>query len=214
MKEYPWYDNQIINLPAAADSAELATCVNALRADTQRKGIRFLGASSQVLLAGSYNKLVDKTRNKASALSSLSAVFLSELVDRYSNKSLVVYVDKQGGRTRYRSFLQQCFGDWDLRIVAENEDGSIYEMNKEQLSWQVHFETKAESKHLPVALASIYSKYVRELFMELLNRYWAKQVPGLRATAGYYVDGKRFLADIGPTCKKLGTPMDKLIRSR
>ena len=214
MKDYPWYDSQIISLPASADAAEIATCVNALRADTQRNEIRFLGASSQVLLAGSYNKLVDKTRNKASALSSLSAVFLTELVDRYGNKGLVVYVDKQSGRTRYRSFLQQCFADWDMRIVGEDKDASVYEMNKEQLSWQVHFETKAESKYLPVALASIYAKYVRELFMELFNRYWAKQVAGLRATAGYYVDGKRFLADIGPTCKKLKTPMGKLIRVR
>ena len=78
----------------------------------------------------------------------------------------------------------------------------------------MHFETKAESKHLPVALASIYAKYVRELFMGLLNDYWAEQVPGLRSTAGYYTDGKRFLADIEPTCKKLQTPMSKLIRVR
>ena len=214
MKDYPWYRNKTINLPSAADAAEISTCVNALRADSKRKGIRFLGAGSHILLAGRYNELVDKTRNKAATLSSLTAVFLSELVQGYGKNGLTVYVDKQGGRTRYRPFLQQCFGDWDLRIVNEHKDASVYEMNKGKLSWQVHFETKAESKHLPVALASIYAKYVRELFMKLLNQYWAEQVPGLRATAGYYTDGKRFLGDIRAACKKLGTPMGKLVRNR
>ncbi|NIA06759.1 MAG: hypothetical protein GWP14_03830 [Actinobacteria bacterium] len=214
MKDYPWYHNKTIALPSAADAVDISICANALRTETQRQGIKFLGVASQVLLVGHYNELVGKTRNKATALAGSTAVFLSELVRRYSDKGLRVHVDKQGGRTRYRPFLQQCFGDWELRIVNEHKDASVYEMNKEKLSWQVHFETKAESKHLPVALASIYAKYVRELFMKLLNRYWTEHVPGLKPTAGYYTDGKRFLSEIGPTCKKLNTPMSKLIRSR
>ena len=214
MKDYPWYRDKTMALPSAADSADISVCVNALRAEAQRKGIKFLGAASQILLVGHYNELVGKTRNKATALSGSTAVFLSELVQRYSDKGLRVHVDKQGGRTRYRPFLQQCFGDWELRIINEHKNASVYEMNKGKLSWQVHIETKAESKHLPVALGSIYAKYVRELFMELLNRYWAEQVPGVKPTAGYYTDGKRFLAEIEATCKKLKTPMGKLIRVR
>ena len=214
MKDYPWYSNRTVGLPSAADPVDISVCVNALRGEAGRKGIKFLGAASQVLLAGHYNELVNKTRNKATALSGSTAVFLSELVQRYSDKGLTVHVDKQGGRTRYRPFLQQCFGDWELRIVTEHKDASAYEMNKGKLSWQVHFETKSESKHLPVALASIYAKYVRELFMELLNRYWAEHVPGVKPTAGYYTDGKRFLEDIEATCKKLKTPMGKLVRVR
>ena len=214
MKNYPWYRDGVIELPLAAETADISVCTNALQAEAKRKGIRFLGAGSQILLAGKYNELVETTRNKAAVLSSLTGIFLSELVQRYGDKELTVYVDRQGGRTRYRAFLQQCFSDWELRIINENQDASGYEMSKGKLSWQVHFETKAELKHLPVALASIYAKYVRELFMELLNRYWSEQVPGLRPTAGYYTDGKRFLDDIGAACKKLATPMSKLVRSR
>ena len=214
MNDYPWYLKHSMQLPLRADALDIATCVNALRLDTRRNNIRFLGAGCKVLLVGRYNDLVDKTRNKAAVLFSLTGRFLSELVRRYANKGLVVYVDKQGGRRRYRSLLQQCFANWDLRIVQEDEQASIYQISRGQAAWEVHFKTKAESKHLPVALASIYAKYVRELFMELFNRYWTGQVAGLRPTAGYYTDGKRFLAEIEPTCKKLGTPMGKLIRSR
>ena len=91
---------------------------------------------------------------------------------------------------------------------------AIEKLHKNSLSWQVHFEAKAEARHLPVALASIYAKYVRELFMEQINRYWTAQVPGLRPTAGYYSDGRRFLADIDQRCKRLKTPMRRLLRIR
>ena len=214
MNDYPWYIDQSINIPLAVDPMDLATCLNALRLDTQRNNISFLGVGCQTLLVGRYNDLVNKTRNKAAVLLGLTGRFLSELVQRYASEELVIYVDKQGGRMRYRSLLQQCFPNWDLRILREDPQASSYQMNKGQLAWQVHFEAAAESKHLPVALASIYAKYLRELFMELLNRYWTKQVPGLRPTAGYYVDGQHFLTEIGPACKKLGTPMHKLVRSK
>jgi len=214
MDEYPWYLDQSINIPLAADAMELATCLNALRLDIQRNDISFLGVGCQVLLVGRYNDLVDKTRNKATVLFSLTGKFLAELVRRYAREELVIYVDKQSGRSHYRPLLQQCFPDWDLRILKETRQMSIYQMSRDQESWQVHFEAAAESKHLPVALSSIYAKYLRQLFMELLNRYWTRQVASLRATAGYYTDGKRFMAEIEPACIKLGTPMHKLLRSR
>lgn len=214
MVDYPWYVNESIEIPLAADRRDLATSLNALRLDTQRKGIELLEVGCQPVLVGRYNELVDKTRNKASLLFSLTGRFLAELVERYARDGLVIYVDKQGGRSRYRSLLQRCFPDWQLRILEETGQASAYQMNRGAESWQVHFEAKSEERHFTVALASIYAKYVRELFMELLNRYWIAQVPGLRPTAGYYTDGKRFLAEIGPACKKLGTPVHKLVRSR
>ena len=214
MNDYPWYRQQSIDLPFAADPADLGTCLNALRLDTKRNGIAFLGVSCQALLVGEYNELVDKMRNKAAVLSNLTGKLLAELVRLYADKGLVIFIDKQGGRMRYRPWLQRSFASWKLQILREDQQASIYEMTRGRLTWHVHFEAKAESKHLPVALASIYAKYVRELFMELLNRYWAKQVPGVKPTAGYYSDGRRFLSDIDQHCKRLKTPMGKLIRVR
>jgi ribonuclease HII len=214
MNNYPWYEGQSVRLPLAADPMDLATCLNALRLDTQRNGIAFLAARSQVLLVGRYNDLAEKTRNKSAVLFGLVGKYMVRLVKAYVGEGLVIHVDKLGGRSRYRSHLQQLFGGWDLRILQETRQSSSYQLSKNSLSWQVHFEAKAESSHLPVALASIYAKYVRELFMELLNRYWRREVSGLRPTAGYYSDGRRFLADIGEHCKRLKTPMRRLLRIR
>ena len=58
------------------------------------------------------------------------------------------------------------------------------------------------------------SKYIRELFMELINTWWARHVPGLVPTAGYYTDGKRFLKQIGPAAARLGVDMSMVERSR
>ncbi len=214
MNDYPWYDGQSVSLPHAADRKDLSTCLNALRVDTGRNEIAFLGARSEVLLVGRYNDLAEKTRNKSAVLFSLVGKYMARLVKAYAGEGLVIHVDKLGGRSRYRSHLQQLFGGWDLRILGETGQSSSYQLSKNSLSWQVHFEAKAESNHLPVALASIYAKYVRELFMALLNRYWCREVSGLRPTAGYYKDGRRFLADIGKHCKSLKTPMNQLVRIR
>ena len=58
--------------------------------------------------------------------------------------------------------------------------------------------TKSDARHLPVALASITAKYVRELFLRRLNHYFQQRIPGLKATAGYPQDAARFLREIEP----------------
>jgi hypothetical protein len=56
---------------------------------------------------------------------------------------------------------------------------------------------------LPAALASMVSKYLRELAMLALNRYWCGVVSGLKPTAGYPTDARRWLADVDTAKKKL-----------
>lgn len=214
LSDYPWYSGPLTDLPVAADANDIATCANALRVDTQRNEVRFLAAGCQVVTAGQFNEIVSRTRNKASLMLGLTGKYLAELVRQYGADGLVVQVDKLGGRERYRNWLGQLFPSWELRIIEESVEGSSYQMEAGSRRWEVHFRAKAESRHLAVALSSIYAKYIRELFMLMLNSYWALEVPGLKATAGYYVDGKRFLSDIETACKRLGTPMKKLVRSR
>jgi hypothetical protein len=50
------------------------------------------------------------------------------------------------------------------------------------------------------------SKYLRELLMGELNRFWQQHVPGLKATAGYPTDALRFLEAIRPAAETLKIP--------
>ena len=65
-----------------------------------------------------------------------------------------------------------------------------------------------------VALASMVSKYLRELLMGCFNGYWLGEVPSLRPTAGYYQDGLRFLKEIEPHLRRLGVRREWLVRQR
>ena len=93
--------------------------------------------------------------------------------------------------------------------VQEGRERSVYRVNKTELI----FRTKAE-QHLPVALASMVAKYVREVSMELFNQYWCEHVPGLKPTKGYPVDANRFRNEIETTAAKLGLAEDDWWRSR
>jgi ribonuclease HII len=54
----------------------------------------------------------------------------------------------------------------------------------------------ADGIRLETALASMFAKYLRESAMVLFNRWWAERVPGIRATAGYPQDARRFIKEI------------------
>ena len=47
---------------------------------------------------------------------------------------------------------------------------------------------------MPAALASMTSKYLRELAMRAFNEFWCGRVHDLAPTAGYPRDARRFFA--------------------
>ncbi len=57
---------------------------------------------------------------------------------------------------------------------------------------------------MPTALASMTSKYLRELSMRAFNDYWCGRVQNLAPTAGYPRDARRFMNDIQTVQAKLG----------
>jgi hypothetical protein len=67
---------------------------------------------------------------------------------------------------------------------------------------------------LPTALASMTAKYHRELSMRAFNAYWGERVQGLRPTAGYFGDSRRFKREIGTMQKELGIDDRMLWRCR
>jgi hypothetical protein len=50
--------------------------------------------------------------------------------------------------------------------------------------------------------------------MRLFNAYWARQSDGLRATAGYGTDARRFYREIEPHLGRLSIEPDSVLRRR
>ncbi len=123
-----------------------------------------------------------------------------------------VVVDRQGGRVHYRQDLQQAYPDAAIRIVAETTALSRYRLDRPGSRLTVSFVREAETRHLPVALASMLAKYVRELFMLRLNRFFHGHLPEVRPTAGYVQDARRYLAEIDPVIARLGLDRPALVR--
>jgi hypothetical protein len=101
-----------------------------------------------------------------------------------------------------------------VETIEETGARSEYALSRDGRRVRIRFEVRADSLYLPVALASMLSKYMRELHMEMLNDFWRGRVPDLQPTAGYYEDGLRFLADIEPARAEAGIPMEQLVRCR
>ena len=78
----------------------------------------------------------------------------------------------------------------------------------------VTFAERGEDRAFPTALASCFAKYLRELMVECINRWFCARVPGLQPTAGYFVDGHRFLDELTPHLATLAAPRERLVRVR
>ena len=214
MAGYPWYRDLDFALPVEAQAGAIATSANAVRRNARRRGLRLSGVLSEPLLEGHYNRLVSSTRNKAVVLLGLTLRIVQRVITKADGRPLRIVIDRQGGRTHYADHLMTSFAGFDLRIIEESPQRSAYSLVRSPAACTVEFCTDGEDHHLAVALASIYSKYLRELFMRGLNRYWVQRVGSLRPTAGYYTDGLRFLEDIGPALDRQGVDRGMLVRCR
>jgi len=124
-----------------------------------------------------------------------------------------VVCDKHGGRNRYAGPLMAELGPSAIVPERESRDLSSYRLTLAGRQVRIRFRKQADAGDTPAALASMAAKYVRELFMEAFNRFFAERLPEVRPTAGYYGDARRFLRDVAPVLGELGGP-DSLVRVR
>ena len=89
-----------------------------------------------------------------------------------------------------------------IEIYGESRAQSLYRWGPPSRRVAFRFVAKGEG-FLPSALASMVAKYLRELAMKAFNAFWQQRVPGVKPTAGYPVDARRFLTDIDGACRDL-----------
>lgn len=212
MDEYPWYAAADFPLPVDCRPDDLATQRNALGVAMRNAGIVFRGAWVEIVPEGHYNRLITQTHNKAVVLFAKTTRLIQRVADSAGDRPLRIWVDRQGGRVGYRQALMNAFPEARVDILEETMKRSGYRVSNTGSPWAVRFVLKGETHHLPIALASMYSKYVRELFMTCFNRYWAGHLPELRPTGGYNRDGRRFLADIEAVIAAKQINRDWLVR--
>jgi hypothetical protein len=213
LADHPWYVRADTEpFPVESTSAAVGISANSIRVDFARTSTACAGLFARVLPEREYNRQVHATRNKGSVLFSAAAIHLDHLLRHFGDRGLVIVCDRQGGRTHYGSLLRMMFEDWSLTVVNEIDSRAEYELERGGNVVRMVFTEKAESQCLPVAMASMVSKYLREALMGRFNRWWAGRVPGVKPTAGYYNDGLRFLEDVAAARASMGICDDDLVR--
>lgn len=110
------------------------------------------------------------------------AMFERLLLDaRASHGELYAVCGMVGGMRRYAGRFRHL-GDRRVEVLEEGRHRSAYAV--EGLG-RVSFEVDADGGHLPVALASMVGKYVREVAMERQNRFYLRYDDTLPRPSGY-----------------------------
>jgi ribonuclease HII len=211
--EYPWY-KKAGDYQLGGDNADIDIAVSMLRADLANQHIELLGLKSRCLEVAHYNRMVNAVDNKAKVLFTAVAELMQSAMKDFASDDLDIVIDRQGGRSHYQRQLQLMFGESQLRIIHEDQERSSYEMQTNNRKIRVHFVVGADSRFLPVSLASMACKYLREVLVENINNYFLGFNPAIKPTAGYWQDGLRFIEDIKTHIPNLSFNANQLIRCR
>ncbi|MEO1496406.1 MAG: hypothetical protein AAFV43_04570 [Planctomycetota bacterium] len=212
----PWRAGFDTALPIDAGSDTLDEQSATLERTFQSAGVSAPRLAARVVYPAEFNDLVDRYGSKGAALSHATLELARRVLDdtgvaiEASDLPVRITFDKHGGRNRYGALVQHWLPEAPLTVIEESRPVSRYRVGA---SVELVFRSKGEAE-LPVALASMIAKLLRELTMLGFNRFWAQQVPGVRPTAGYPVDAKRFLAAIAARQAELGIDHRRLWRNR
>jgi ribonuclease HII len=209
----PLHDGYTAKLPLEANGDDLDGLVPQLSAGMTAAGVHLLAIRSRAVFPAQFNDLCDHHGNKAEMLSCITLELIERLMKQIGSQPVRIICDKHGGRNRYGPLLQQRFSEWLVEVHEEGMMESRYAWGPADSRVEIRFRCGGE-EFLPVALASMASKYLREAAMLALNHFWLQRVPDLRPTAGYPLDAKRFKGDIYAAQQQLGITDRVLWRER
>jgi hypothetical protein len=209
----PWYENLDLPLPLCADRSWLELHAELLARKMESVGIAMRSIAVRPVDVEEWNGLIAETDNKSRAHFRAYADVLGRLLDAMPGKGHLV-ADRCGGRMHYARDLRELRPKARVETVSEETAVSTYRIGTAPDVMTVTFAEKADDRSFPTALASCFAKCVRELMVHVMNDWFCAKVPGIQRTAGYFVDGHRFLQDLAPHMNALDLPTQRLVRVR
>ncbi len=211
---YPWHSDPPWKFPVYADSKKIALHAAALRATLQREQAGVAALQIRLLHPRAINRCFAEGKNKSETLMAETGAHIAYLCARFAGSGLRIVVDKQGGRNDYLPFLSRLFPGLWIDVLAAGAAESSYRLRHPQGDIAVAFRPKADKLCFAAALASMAAKYARERSMEEFNGWFGAKMPGLKATAGYPVDARRWLQDARDCIQAAELDIDLIWRQR
>jgi hypothetical protein len=197
----------------AADADDLARLVPIFKRGMHRAGVRLVRLASRAVFPDEFNRANQRWGNKSETLSKVTLQLVARLLAHCDGQPVAIVCDKHGGRNRYGRLLQEQFPEPLIEVHGEGTAQSVYRWGPEPARIEARFRAGGES-FLPAALASMTSKYLRELSMRAFNEFWCGRVANLAPTAGYPADARRFRAAVRKEQHALGIADQIMWRSR
>jgi ribonuclease HII len=216
LDHYPWYRDRNREIPTGSYKNYLSTLAERLQDGFDAHGMKFLGVVSVPVEVLQFNDILTSQQNKSLVTFEAIGSLLRRVWKTYASEPAEVVVDRQGGRIQYGPLLYQKLRPRGVVIECQTAEKSVYRLRdrKGTERMTITFTKEGDSKSFLVALASMTSKYLRELHMGLFNDYWREHKSELKPTAGYPNDARRFLDEIAELRGRLGTEDRMLIRRR
>lgn len=209
---YPWFRGRDLDLPYYSFKSLVAKRRAMLERACGRAGLRPLGLRIVPVHPREFNAAVTSEGNKHRLELGIVASFLGALFRDHGEAGVDVSCDKLSGRDFYGDLLERAAPGARVEPLEEGNDRSVYRVTEGPRRLVARFLVGGEDRCLPTALASLASKYVRELFMHCLNAFFVERLPRLRPTAGYYGDARRFLDEVRAELARLAVDEALLVR--
>ena len=213
-ERYPWYQGAELGLPRTARGLGARQKSERLRQALAKRGVELVGTWSLIAHPREYNRVMERAGSKSTGHFGLVARLIQRVLPLSGEEETTIVCDKLGGRQNYGPLIGRFFRGSAIRIQEESRGRSRYQVRWRGRRFGLAFMRDGDQRCFEVALASMQSKYLRELHMELFNAYWQAQLPGLKPTAGYGRDGLRFVREVEPKLEELGLDRDALVRAR
>lgn len=210
----PWYRELCTPLPHDRVRAKSSAVGQRLLDSMQERNVRCIRLQAAAVPEDQFNQRVARTQNKSELVVEQVLRHIAWAGKLAAKSDLHVFVDRLGGRSDYRGILSLAFPERHLHVISVSEECSAYRLASAENDWFIEFRVEADQLHMPVALASMVAKYVREALMLRFNAFWRQWMPELKPTAGYYVDAQRFLKDVQAILPKAGVPTELFVRTR
>ena len=188
-------------LPGAAAAAGIATTAAAVSAALARHHIQLLAVRCRVVHPAEFNRLLDAGLNKSDILSRTTLDLAATLWNAGREAAAEVWCDRHGGRKSYAGLVGRHFGAALVQTIGETPTLSAYLLPADRC--RVEFAVGGEAR-LPVALASMTAKYIRELSVAAFNSHWSALQTNLRPTAGYPLDARRWREEADAAVRRAG----------
>jgi hypothetical protein len=203
----PWFDggSRASAWPWVVSRAAVDELVSVRALEPDGGAWRLAAIESVVVGPARFNAGLEASGSKAEVHFAAFARLLRRAWEHASDGAATfVTGDKHGGRHYYLEPLSKAFPDAWIDRGPERPESSRYTIREGSRRVELTLVPKADRTDGLVALASIVSKAVRELWMDGFNAYWCARIPGLRPTAGYPVDARRFRGAIEPVAAAEG----------